>query len=103
MASNQNNQGMGNSSQRQGGLKSSQEQQRDDQGQFAGTGGSQNREGSASSDRGFAGMDDQQQREAARRGGQTSANEQDRDDQGEFAGTRGSGQGGASNQGGSNR
>jgi uncharacterized protein len=98
MASNQGNQGGGNQ------------------------GGSRDR-GSGSDDRGFAGMDDEQQREIARKGGEESARVQQRDEQGQFEGTRDSGgsgsrsggsgsgssgqgsggQGGSGNQGGSNR
>ena len=44
----------------------------------------------SSSDRGFAGMDDRQQREIASKGGKASASEQRRDDQGQFAGSSGS-------------
>jgi hypothetical protein len=53
------------------------------------------RQGQDSSQRGFAGMDDDRQRDAASKGGQVSANEQRRDDQGQFAGT-GSGSRGSS-------
>jgi len=50
-------------------------------------GGNQGSQSGGSSDRGFGGMDDQKQRDAARRGGQASAHEQDRDQQGQFTGT----------------
>jgi len=42
--------------------------------------------GSSGDNRGFAGMDDDQQREIARKGGEASARTQDRDDQGQFTG-----------------
>ncbi len=45
--------------------------------------------GSGGDNRGFAGMDDQQQRDIARQGGETSANTQDRDEQGQFSGKSG--------------
>ena len=75
-------------------------------------GGSQNRGGSsgsgsgqdrASSGRGFAGMDDERQREIAQQGGEASAREQGRDNQGQFSGTDGdrtSSQSGSSTQSG---
>ena len=73
-------------------------------------GGSQNRGGSsgsgsgqdrASSGRGFAGMDDERQREIAQQGGEASAREQGRDNQGQFKGTAGSqGNSGSRSQGG---
>ena len=53
--------------------------------------------GGNSSDRGFAAMDDEKQREIARKGGEASAGQQVRDDQGQFAGTEG--RGGGSNRG----
>ncbi len=60
--------------------------------------------------RGFASMDDDQQRQIARKGGQASAKSQTRDAQGQFAGSRGSGRTGSSRgnqadggQGGSSR
>ena len=56
-------------------------------------GGNQGGQG-GSSGQGFAGMDDQKQRDTARQGGQSSAQEQDRDAQGQFTGRSGS-----SNQG----
>jgi hypothetical protein len=74
-------------------------------------GSSGSNQGGGSSDRGFAGMDDQQQREIARKGGESSADSQTRDEQGQFKGSRGSGgsqsgggsqsRGGSSNSGGS--
>jgi general stress protein YciG len=54
--------------------------------------------GGETSDRGFASMDDEKQREIARKGGEASAEQQRRDDQGQFAGTGGRG---GSNRGGS--
>jgi len=60
-------------------------------------GGNQGGGSTGSDDRGFAGMDDQQQREIARKGGEASARSQDRDDQGQFTGN----QGGSGNTGGS--
>jgi hypothetical protein len=65
----------------------------------------------SSSDRGFAGMTDEEQREIARKGGDASARSQTRDEQGQFdgkresggSGSRGgssSGSGGSSNRGG---
>lgn len=57
--------------------------------------------GGGSSDRGFASMDDEKQREIARKGGEASAEQQQRDSEGQFAGTgRGGSRGGSS--GGSN-
>ena len=53
------------------------------------------------SNRGFAAMDDEQQRRIARKGGQASARAQQRDAQGQFAGHRSSGS--QRGQGGSNR
>ncbi|HEV8489425.1 MAG TPA: KGG domain-containing protein [Candidatus Limnocylindrales bacterium] len=53
---------------RKGGEASAEKQQRDDEGQFAGTSG----RGGGSSERGFAAMDDEKQREIARKGGQAS-------------------------------
>jgi general stress protein YciG len=47
--------------------------------------------GGGSSDRGFASMDDEKQREIARKGGEASAEKQRRDDEGQFAGTGGRG------------
>jgi hypothetical protein len=66
---------------------------------------------SGSSERGFAGMDDEQQRKIAQKGGEASARSQKRDDQGQFAGSRsgggskssgGSSSGGRGNSGGGN-
>ena len=56
-------------------------------------GGGQGGQG-GSSDRGFAGMDDDKQRDIASQGGKTSAQEQERDAQGQFTG-----QGSSGNQG----
>jgi general stress protein YciG len=50
------------------------------------------------SNRGFAAMNDQQQREIASKGGKASASEQRRDSQGQFSGT--SGRSGGSAKGG---
>jgi len=63
--------------------------------------GSGNQQGNQTdSGRGFAGMDDDQQREIARQGGEASARSQDRDDQGQFAGSNtGSGSSGSSKSG----
>jgi uncharacterized protein len=47
--------------------------------------------GGGSSDRGFASMDYEKQREIARKGGEASAEKQRRDDEGQFAGTDGRG------------
>jgi uncharacterized protein len=66
------------------------------QGQRGNQGGSQRK-----ANRGFAAMDDEQQRRIARKGGQASARSQQRDAQGQFAGHRSSGSQRA--QGGSNR
>jgi hypothetical protein len=52
-----------------------------------------------SSDRGFAGMTDEEQREIARKGGEASARSQTRDEQGQFDGKRQSG--GSGSRGGS--
>jgi hypothetical protein len=110
VASNQGNQAEqdmsgGSSGQQRGGETSAREQRRDDQGQFAGTDGSQRDQGSGSSNRRIAGMDDEQQRDIAQRGGETSSREQRRDDEARFSGTDGrssSSQGGGTpNQGGS--
>lgn len=79
---------------RKGGEASAEQQRRDAEGQFAGTGrggsrggssggsnggsrggsngGSRGGSNSGSSERGFAGMDDEKQREIARKGGQAS-------------------------------
>ena len=46
--------------------------------------------GQRKSNRGFAAMDDEQQRRIARKGGQASARSQQRDAQGQFAGHRSS-------------
>jgi general stress protein YciG len=54
---------------------------------------------SGSSERGFAAMDDEKQREIARKGGEASAEKQRRDDEGQFAGTSGR-SGGSSGRGG---
>jgi hypothetical protein len=48
-----------------------------------------------SSDRGFAGMTDDEQRDIARKGGEASARSQTRDDQGQFDGKRQSGSSGS--------
>ena len=53
----------------------------------------------SSSDRGFAGMTDEEQREIARKGGEASARSQTRDEQGQFDGKRQSG--GSGSRGGS--
>ena len=54
-----------------------------------------------SSERGFAAMDEEKQREIARKGGEASAEKQRRDDEGQFAGTSGrsGGSGGSSERG----
>jgi general stress protein YciG len=57
--------------------------------------------GQRKSNRGFAAMNEEQQRRIARKGGQASARSQQRDAQGQFAGHRGSGS--QRGQGGSNR
>jgi hypothetical protein len=60
------------------------------------------------SGRGFASMDDEEQRRIAQKGGEASARQQDRDAQGQFTGSgggqgskQGSSRSGGSNQGGS--
>ena len=66
-------------------------------------GRSSNRQGSSgTSSRGFAGKDEDQQREIARQGGEASARSQSRDQDGQFAGKRGSSRSGGSS-GGSSR
>ena len=78
-------------------------------GSSGGSRGSQGGSGGRSSGRGrgFAAMDDAQQRRIARKGGQASARVQVRDEQGQFAGTRGGrsggGSGGSRGGGGGNR
>ena len=67
------------------------------QGQRGSTSGGQR----GKSHRGFAAMDDEQQRRIARKGGQASARSQQRDSQGQFAGNRS--RGNSRGQGGSNR
>jgi hypothetical protein len=65
----------------------------------------------SSSDRGFAGMTDEEQREIARKGGDASARSQTRDEQGQFdgkrqsggSGSRGGSTGSSGGSGGSNR
>ena len=108
----------GNEGRREGGEHSANEQDRDDQGQFAGKGegslrggfdqtkggnqgqgGMSGGQGGMSGGRGFGSMDPEEQRRISQEGGDTSSEEQDRDDQGQFAGT-GSRQGGSQNQGG---
>ena len=66
-------------------------------------GRSSNQQGSSGQGgRGFAGMDEDQQREIARQGGEASARSQSRDQDGQFAGKRGSSRSGGSS-GGSSR
>ena len=85
-----------------GGQMSAREQDRDSQGQFAGTSGSRtgggtNPSGSGSTD---SSRPSEQRRDAASRGGQVSSQEQGRDSQGQFSGTsRGSSQGSGGNTG----
>jgi hypothetical protein len=67
------------------------------QGQRGSNGGGQH----GKSHRGFAAMDDEQQRRIARKGGQASARSQKRDAQGQFAGN--SSRASARGQGGSSR
>jgi uncharacterized protein len=58
------------------------------------------------SDRGFAGMNDEEQRKIAQKGGEASARSQKRDDQGQFAGSKsggGSNRSGGSNSGGGSK
>ena len=66
---------------------------------MATTRGNQGNNQGGSRGRGFASMDDDQQRQIARKGGQASARAQSRDAQGQFAGSRGTG--GAGSSGGS--
>lgn len=80
-----------------GGESSARSQTRDEQGQFDGRRQSGGNTG-GSGDRGFAGMNDDEQREIARQGGEESARTQTRDEQGQFDGRRESG--GSSNRGG---
>jgi general stress protein YciG len=56
---------------------------------------------SGSSERGFAAMDEEKQREIARKGGEASAEKQRRDDEGQFAGTSGRSGGSSGRSGGS--
>ena len=58
--------------------------------------------GNQGSNRGFAPMDDEKQRETARTGGEASSQKQKRDDQGQFTGSGNQGSGGqaSGNQGG---
>jgi uncharacterized protein len=91
VASNRDNQGSGQS---RGGSSTSG-------GSGGSSGGGGGQSGGGSSDRGFAGMSDEQQREIARQGGEASARQQERDDQGQFAGTGSdSGKDGSRSQGG---
>jgi len=63
--------------------------------------GNQGNNQGGSRGRGFASMDDDQQRQIARKGGQASARAQTRDSQGQFAGSRGSGSSSGSRSSGS--
>jgi uncharacterized protein len=64
--------------------------------------GQRGSQGGQRSKRGFAAMDDEQQRRIARKGGQASARSQQRDEQGQFAGNRSS-RGSSRGQGSPNR
>lgn len=80
MASNRGNQGSGNQAGNQS--RGSSGNQAGNQG--GGSSGS-------SSDRGFAGMSDEEQREIARKGDESSSRSQPRDEQGQFDSNRHSG------------
>jgi uncharacterized protein len=54
-----------------------------------------------STERGFAAMNDEEQRRIAQKGGDASSREQKRDEQGQFDGSGGSSRGGSQSQGGS--
>jgi hypothetical protein len=71
-------------------------------GQQSGSKGGGNKQGGQRGDgRGFAGMDDDQQREIASKGGEASARSQERDVQGQFAGSKSGGPGSSGGSSGS--